>query len=72
MPLPDRVMAISLSWLKCYENETLPHNSISELTFSVMKLSLPGQVAAQAEFVVNNLQQTDYQHAGRVEPLPAN
>jgi hypothetical protein len=32
-----------------------------------MKLSLPGQVAAQAEFVVNNLQQTDYQHADNIK-----
>jgi hypothetical protein len=32
-----------------------------------MKLSLPGQIAAQAEFIVNNLQQTDYQHTENID-----
>jgi len=40
-----------------------------------MKLTLPKQIAAQAEFMVNNLERTDYQYTeeidiGRVEALP--
>ncbi|MGA7411724.1 MAG: hypothetical protein WBW33_14695 [Bryobacteraceae bacterium] len=31
------------------------------------QLSLPGQLASQAEFIVNNLQQTDYQHPENVD-----
>jgi hypothetical protein len=30
-------------------------------------LTLPDQVAAQAEFIVNNLRQTDYQHAEHID-----
>jgi hypothetical protein len=32
-----------------------------------MKLSLPGQIATQAEFIVNNLRQTDYQHIDNID-----
>jgi hypothetical protein len=32
-----------------------------------MKLSLPKQIAAQAEFIVNNLQQTTYQHTEKID-----
>jgi hypothetical protein len=35
----------------------------------LMKLSLPEQVASQAEFIVNNLQQTDYQHTDHLDVL---
>jgi len=31
------------------------------------QLSLPGQIASQAEFIVNNLQQTDYQHTENID-----
>lgn len=31
------------------------------------QLSLSGQVASQAEFIVNNFQQTDYQHKDRID-----
>jgi hypothetical protein len=33
----------------------------------IPRLSLPGQVAWQAEFIVNNLQQTDYQHPENID-----
>jgi hypothetical protein len=33
----------------------------------IPKLSLPQQVAWQAEFIVNNLQQTDYQHLENID-----
>jgi hypothetical protein len=32
-----------------------------------MKMSLPEQIAAQAEFIVNNVQQTDYQHVDNID-----
>lgn len=32
-----------------------------------MKLSLPGQIADQAEFIVNNLRRTDYQHQDHID-----
>jgi hypothetical protein len=43
--------------------------SILEFSGSVsaMKLSLPGQIATQAEFIVNNLQQTDYQNTDNID-----
>ena len=41
--------------------------SYNAKTHTVMKLSLPGQIATQAEFVVNNLQQTDYQHTDNID-----
>jgi hypothetical protein len=31
------------------------------------QLSLPGQIATQAEFIVNNLRQTDYQHTENID-----
>ena len=31
------------------------------------KLSLPEQIAAQAQFIVDNLLQTDYQHVEKVD-----
>jgi hypothetical protein len=31
------------------------------------QLSLPDQLASQAEFIVNNLRQTDYQHPEKVD-----
>jgi hypothetical protein len=34
---------------------------------AMSQLSLPGQLASQAEFIVNNLQQTDYQHAENID-----
>jgi hypothetical protein len=34
-----------------------------------MKLPLPQQVAAQAEFIVNNLEQTDYSTPSRSTPI---
>jgi len=33
----------------------------------IPRLSLPGQVAWQAEFIVNNLQQTDYQFSEKID-----
>jgi hypothetical protein len=32
-----------------------------------MKLNLPQQIAAQAEFIVNNLEQTDYQYTEQID-----
>jgi hypothetical protein len=32
-----------------------------------LALSLPAQVAAQAEFIVSNLRQTDYQHTEHID-----
>jgi DNA-binding CsgD family transcriptional regulator len=34
---------------------------------TIPRLLLPGQVAWQAEFIVNNLRQTDYQHAENID-----
>ncbi|MGA7410220.1 MAG: hypothetical protein WBW33_07025 [Bryobacteraceae bacterium] len=33
----------------------------------IPQLSLPQQLASQAEFIVNNLQQTDYQHTENID-----
>ena len=33
----------------------------------VPQLSLPHQLASQAEFIVNNLRQTDYQHIDNID-----
>jgi hypothetical protein len=32
-----------------------------------MKLSPPGQITTQVAFMVNNLQQTDYQHTENID-----
>jgi hypothetical protein len=32
-----------------------------------MVLTLPQQIAAQAEFIVNNLEQTDYQYTEQID-----
>ena len=32
-----------------------------------MKISLPGQMAIQAALIVNDLQQTDYQHTENID-----